>query len=93
MNLDFKNFGQVLGGRKLAEEIRLKIENSLEPVVLDFSGIRTVSHSFADELIGKLAENLGPVAFKQKIKIINLSESNRRVFTFVISERSSKSVA
>ena len=87
MNLVFKDYGQVLGGRDVAERIRKEIESATDVVVLDFQDVRTVSHSFADELIGKLAEKLGPESVKKKISIINLSESNRKVFGYVISER------
>ncbi len=60
MNLVFKDFGTVLGGRQEAAELRSKIESSSEVVTLDFADVRTVSHSFADELIGKLAQKYGP---------------------------------
>jgi hypothetical protein len=90
MNLVFKEFGTVLGGRELAEKIRKEIEDSSDLAVLDFADVRTVSHSFADELIGKLAAKYGAEAFRHKIKIINLSESNKLVFSFVISERQKK---
>lgn len=90
MNLVFKDFGNVLGGRGLAAKLREQIEISEGSVVLDFLDVRTVSHSFADELIGKLAEKLGSYSFKKKIVIKNLSESNREIFGFVISERVSK---
>lgn len=87
MNLVFKNYGEVLGGRDIAASIRDEIESCNENVVLDFAEVRTVSHSFADELIGKLAVKYGAVDFKAKIKIINLSESNKKVFSYVIAER------
>lgn len=93
MNLVFKNFGSVLGGRKVAADLRSQIESSSEVITLDFADVRTVSHSFADELIGKLAKKYGPAQFKEKIKIINLSESNRAIFTYVISDRISSSKA
>jgi len=93
MNLAFKDFGKVLGGRDTAEKIRVQIESSASTVILDFADVRTVSHSFADELIGKLAEKLGSSVFKEKISIINLSEDNRKIFSFVISERLSSKVA
>lgn len=87
MNLVFKDYGKVLGGRDVASKIRSKIESSKEIAILDFQDVRTVSHSFADELIGKLAEKFGSALFKEKINIINLDKSNRKIFRFVISER------
>jgi hypothetical protein len=87
MNLAFKEFGKVLGGRDFAEKLRNQIDSFDGVVILDFDGVSTVSHSFADELIGKLASKYGAVNFKKKIKIVNLSDINRKVFGFVISER------
>ena len=87
MNWVFKNYGVVLGSRDIAEKIRNEIESFEGVATLDFQGVRTISHAFADELIGKLAEKLKPSQFKKKIKIINLHESNRAIFEFVVSER------
>lgn len=87
MILVFKDYGSVLGGRDFAAKIRADILAFSGEVILDFADVRTVSHSFADELIGKLAIELGSEKFKNKIKVINLSEGNKKVFGFVISER------
>lgn len=53
-----------LGGRSLANKIRNAALDALSTdpdarVVLDFAGIRGVSHSFADELIAPMSEKLG----------------------------------
>lgn len=90
MHLVFKDFGIVLGGRDLAGQIRQKIDAFDGAVTLDFQSVDTVSHSFADELIGKLAFSYGAEKFKEKIKIINLSEANRNIFGYVIADRFSE---
>ncbi len=87
MILEFKKYGSVLGGRDLAAKIREQVEQCSSEVVFNFENVRTVSHSFADELIGKLAAKYGAAEFKRKIKVINLSEVNRSVFSFVINDR------
>ena len=52
---------------------------SPDNVILDFAEVRTVSHSLANELIGKLAALYGAENFKKKIKITNLSDSKWRL--------------
>jgi hypothetical protein len=54
--------GPVLVGRSAAERVRLRVEQATrgntEHVILDFTGIITVSPSFADELFAKLDPEL-----------------------------------
>ena len=55
-------YGAVLAGRQPATEIREEVERlvrSGEAVTVDLEGIVTMSPSFADELFGKLAANVG----------------------------------
>jgi hypothetical protein len=59
-----------LSTRKSGEQIRTRLENYLRQgaprLVLDFSGIRVVSSSFADEVLGKLALKMGLLSFVNK---------------------------
>lgn len=53
-----------LGGRQVAFELRSQAiqflsENPNQDVVLDFSNVRGVSHSFSDELLSPLSDFLG----------------------------------
>lgn len=53
----FSNYGDSMGTRLLGARIRADLRPLLdgeERVVLDFSGIDTVTNSFADECIAKL---------------------------------------
>lgn len=53
----FSNYGDSMGTRLLGAKIRAYLRPLLdgdERVVLDFSGIDTVTNSFADECIAKL---------------------------------------
>ena len=84
--IKIRDYGRVVGSRKTAEEIRNKIVD-LDSSVLDFAEVDTVSHCFADELIGKLAELKGKDVFKTQVKIINLKESNRSMLLYVIEDR------
>ena len=65
------------GTRKAAEQLRLYLLNILHEgaprVTLDFDGVVVVSASFADEVIGKLAEQFGPLQFFSKFPLTNMT--------------------
>lgn len=53
----FSNYGDSMGTRLLGAQIRANLRPLLDgedKVVLDFSGIDTVTNSFADECVAKL---------------------------------------
>lgn len=77
--------GRHLGSRPVAAQIRQKIM-AFDHVVLDFAGVEVISHSFADELVGKLAGIYGKDLFKSKIKLKNVPEESRAIFTYVIND-------
>ncbi len=43
------------------------------PVLLDFDGVRSVSHSFADESLAVLVESYGEQWFREHIRVVNHS--------------------
>lgn len=65
------------GTRAPARRLRTKVLNLLPdvegPLALDFVGIERASSSFLDELIGRLAAELGDAAFRERIRLVNLS--------------------
>jgi anti-sigma regulatory factor (Ser/Thr protein kinase) len=65
------------GSRTAAAQLRAYLTNLLNQgasaVRLDFAGVGVVSASFADEVIGKLAEELGPLAFMQRFELRNMT--------------------
>lgn len=65
------------GSRKAAEQLRLYMVNQLHQgapkLVLDFDGVAVVSASFADEVIGKLAEEYGPIRFLSTFPLRNMT--------------------
>ena len=83
MKVILQKYGQVLGSRKVAEEIRKGLKF---PVEFDCKDV-LLSHSFADELFGKLGQELGPEKFKSNIKIINLEENNKIMIRYVLEDR------
>jgi len=89
-------WGDFLGTRFLGEEARRQINNVLSgepPVLLDFAGVRGVSHSFADETVGVLVQEIGMDALKANVCFANLNEEIKTILRFVVAERSSKHIA
>lgn len=86
------NFNQLLATRWMGALIRNEIEKALDasadPVVVDASGVRSMSHSFADECFGKLAEQRGLTALLGRMRIENVAPDVLPVVRYVISARS-----
>ena len=70
-----------------AEFLRVKRAlSSAETVTIDFAGLK-VTPSFADGLLGGLAECLGESAFRARVKLIGIDPSMRPLLNGVISRR------
>ena len=74
-----------------AVPFRRKLEallpNADVPIALNFQGIEFASSSFLDELLGRLVVKIGPAAFKEHIRIVNISDTIRRIADVVIKQR------
>ena len=87
MILVSEKFGTHLGSRVQAGAFRATLMSEAGPIVLDFSGVEVVGHAFADELFGKLAEELGKDIFRDRFQLKNLSPENRALVKAVIRNR------
>lgn len=78
---------KVLGTRHSAKAIRKLVSEGLVEgrVVIDFSSV-TLTQSFADELIGPLLLEHGPVVL-EKLSFKSCSDDARAVITFVVGQR------
>lgn len=81
----------LIGSRAQGTEIRTRIGNYLRAgasqIVLDLKGIPLVSSSFADEVMGKLALELGELEFRRRIFLENASPTNRGLIERAIALR------
>jgi hypothetical protein len=64
------------GSRRAGNQIRTKCKNLMnaEPacvLMIDWDGIQMISSSFADEFVGKLFAELGPMNFMNRVKQVN----------------------
>jgi len=79
------------GNRRPATRLRRKVSALLpemdEPLVLDFSGVSRASSSFLDELLGRLADELGRDVFERRVQVVGMSEAIRAMANVVIAQR------
>ncbi len=82
------SFSSRVAGRPL----RTKLQNlmTMHPgsrIVVDFEHVPIVSSSFADEVLGKLFLEMGPVRFSQQIELRNMAGIIRSLVDRAISQR------
>jgi hypothetical protein len=79
------------GSRPPATSLRRKLLSLLPelsgPLVLDFEGVDSASSSFLDELLGRLAEELGPASFRTRIRLERASNRIRGMADVVVRQR------
>lgn len=80
------------GSRVAGAPVRKKLLNLAKmcpnrKIVLDFKEIPLVSSSFADEVIGKLFAELGPLAFMQRFQLKNVEQTVRQLIDKAIAQR------
>ena len=82
---------EALGSRAKGAEVRTRLQNYLaagaEMIVLDFSGVGVVSSSFADEVLGKLAVEMGELEFRRRLFVESASVTNRSLIERAIAMR------
>ena len=61
-------------------------------VEIDFLN-KSLTPSFADECVGRLAEHMGLQQFKSCVKLVNVSETSKALIRHVVAARCRKSLA
>lgn len=89
---ELANEASSIGSRVAGTPVRIKLMNLLgmcpgQRIVIDFSGIALVSSSFADEVLGKLFIEIGPVTFAQRFEFRNLASTVKQLIDKAISQR------
>jgi len=56
-------------------------------IILDFENVALVSSSFADEVVGKLFAELGPLAFMQRFQFQRIDQTVRQLVDRAIAQR------
>lgn len=77
--------------REVATPLRRKVLNLLPdadaPLVLNFKGVEMATSSFMDELLGRMAAELGLAAFQQQVRLVGLRADLRAMAEVVIAQR------
>ncbi|TGP44901.1 DUF4325 domain-containing protein [bacterium M00.F.Ca.ET.228.01.1.1] len=78
--------------RPAGRPVKTKLANIIDAcpgqtVLVDFQGISVVSSSFADEVLGKLFAELGPMRFMQSVRLINVSPTVQALVDRAIVQR------
>ena len=82
------------GSRIAGTPIRNKLVNLVrwcpgQRIIIDFDGIHLISSSFADEVMGKLFKELGPMTFAQRLEFKNVEPTVRQLLDKAITQRMS----
>lgn len=80
-------FGARAPAKLLRRKLQALLPDMTKPLVLDFTGVPTASSSFLDELLGRLAEELGPEEFRRRIQVRNATDAVRERANVVVSQR------
>jgi anti-anti-sigma regulatory factor len=77
-----------LGLRVEGEAVRERMEKVImkegKKVVLDFEGVRGISHCFADEIVGIFARVFGKEWVKENIRVVNVNENVRSMLNLAV---------
>ncbi len=76
-----------LGLRVEGEVVREKMEEIImkgKVAVLDFEGVRGITHTFADEIVGIFTRAFGKEWVKENIKVMNANENVRSVLNLAV---------
>jgi len=74
---DFSRFGEYLGTRQLGERVHKELVKAIgahRKVALDFTGVKVVANSFADECIGKLLLTMTLDELKSRTTFVGLND-------------------
>jgi len=79
--IHLQQLGSSLASRARGRELRLQLEAAESLSTLDFTGVLSVSESFADEVLGVLAEVHGIDWLSEPIRVVILDVIERGTLT------------
>jgi anti-anti-sigma regulatory factor len=85
--------GEYLSSRHVASSLRERILRAGGPVVVDLSGVESLSDSFADELFAVLVQDHGHDWFAATVSVIGLSQPIRQTILRAVHLRCESQVA
>lgn len=89
--VSMKDFGDVLGtrvaGRAAYEAIMAATDGLNAPALFDFEGVQTITNSFADEVFGRIAMDMGIDRMRGCTTFRNISPLGARIVRRAIDSR------
>lgn len=77
-----------LGFRLEGEVVREKMEEIImkkgKVAVLDFEGVRGITHAFADEVVGIFTRAFGKEWLKRSVRVVNANENVRAMLNLAV---------
>lgn len=77
MLVKMSDFGTVLGtrvaGREAYQAIMDRTDALSDAAVFDFSGVTTITNSFADEVFGRMVEEMGMATLRSRTSFKNIN--------------------
>lgn len=68
----------------------MKEFNDNNKVVLDFTDVKSISQSFADQCFGIIVAEIGLESFQKNFKIINIKDNVAKMIKYVALKRANK---
>lgn len=92
MDFIMKQEASSFGSRERGQQVKTRITNLLKSspdqvLVIDFTDIYFISSSFADEVFGRLFNELGPLGFMNRIQFKNIDKTVRGLIDRAIIQR------
>jgi len=96
-NFKMKNESTGFGNRPIGRQLRTKVTNILNneeniPIHVDWEGIPVISSSFADEFMGKLFLELGPLLFSSRVRNTKMEKLIHGLLDKAITQRLTQAI-
>jgi len=82
--------GTRLAGAKVRNLIINIFKDTQQWILIDFKNVKYLTSSYADELLGKLIEQIGENVFVKRFRIKNLNEDLQDIVSYAMNERLKK---
>lgn len=76
----------------IRQEIRRRLEalGTIRHLVVDLTGVRTMTPSFADELLGRLLLEIGEQKFRAQVRLVSGDDTTRLLVNRVLAQRAAE---
>ena len=83
-------FGSRQAGVQMYTKCQNILRNSTKRLVIDWADVPLIASSFADEFIGKLYADIGPLDFPSRVQLRGMDRTTKHILNSAISQRMSE---